>query len=566
MKTRKQIISLCLTAAMLASLLSGCGGSADTTEAAKITGTTEAAESAEAASGETEDTAENIQVQTGYAVDASMTADQIESEQRSVINYAVGDDCPDFDPFTNNTGAKEALVGIYQPLAYMIDGEVVGSIMKNYSFSDDNLTMYAEIYDYITDSDGNNITAADCVFSYEMSNEYAGLGLKELVTSFTATGDYTFEVQFPQPLGIGRMDKLVKFLIVSQKAYEEHDMHSEPVGTGPYVMTDRVSGYSFTYEKRDDYWQTDESLISARDMANVDVVNFYVIGESAQRTIALKNGSVDASVSIAAEDLDYFNESEDFWLSAVPDDLSMTLAPNCDESHPTSDVNLRKAIFYAISNDAILESVYGGRGTALHDWCPNWAVGYNPDWDAETDNYYTYDLETAKKYLDQSSYQGETLVILTDTTTTCSDIAQLISSMLEQIGIKTEIKALDGTIVKQNYADVTAWDLYLATNATNTYWVDGINGYLTTDKTTWDGSACFWYETDVQDMLVEMMQPENATAENFEVLRDYVLENALGYGIVNPQTYIVVPSWCTGVCLSYKKCMTPGGNTYLGEE
>lgn len=564
----KKIVSLCLTAAMMASLLVGCGSSSSTTSSTGNTGTAntaETTEATEAAAEETEEAAANVQVHTGLSVDAKLTADQIESGQRSVLNYAVADDCIDFDPFTFNTGANEAFVGIYQNLAYMIDGEVVSCVLKDYEFSEDGLTLTGEIYDYITDSEGNEITMSDVIFCYEMAEEYASLGMSGYVESFTATSDYTFEIKLSQPLGVGKLDKLVKFNIVSEKAYNEHDMHTDPVGTGPYVLTDHVSGYSFTYQKREDFWQTDLTQRSARDMANVDTINFYVISESAQRTIALKNGSVDAAVQIPSEDLDYFDESEDFWLSAVPDDLSLNLEPNCDPSHLTSDVNLRKAIFYAISNDAILESVYGGRGTALHDWAPSWAVGYNPAWDAETDNFYTYDLDKAKEYLDQSSYQGEELVILTSNSSTFTDAAQMISAMLEAVGIKTKIEALDGTIVQQNYKDVAAWDLYLTNHATNTYWVDAINGFLTTDKTTWDGSPNFWYEVELQDMLREYMQPENATTENFEVLRDYVIDNALGYGVVNSTAYVVVPSWCTGVCLSFKKTMTPGGSTYLSE-
>lgn len=560
MKNSRRVISLCLAIAMVAGVLTGCGDNGENSNPSSSNPSSNPGSNTSQSSTEPEQPA---QTYTGTIIDATQTADKIESEQHSVLNYAIENDCLDFDPFTFNTGANEAFGGLYQTLAYMIDGEVVSAVLKDYSFSDDGLTFSFDIYDYITDSEGNHITASDIVFCYNMAEEYASLGMKGYVESFTATGDYTCEVKLTQELGIGKLDKLIKFYVVSEKAYEEHDMHSDPIGTGPYVMTKHESGYSFTYEKRDDYWQTDDTQRSARDMANVDVINFYVIAESAQRTIALQNGSVDASVGISAEDLDTFDQSEDYWLAAVPDDLSMTLAPNCDPSHLTSDVNLRKAIFYGISNEAILQSVYGGRGTALHDWCPNWAVGYNLEWDNETDNYYTFDLEKAKEYLEQSSYAGETLTLLTSNDSTSSDVATMIRNMLEQVGIDVKITALDGTIVRQNYADVTAWDLYLTNNATNTYWVDGINGYLTTDKTTWDGAANFWYEQDLQDMLVEYMQTENATAENFEVLRDYFIENALGMGIVNPVTYIVMPSWCTGVCMSFKKTLTPGGSTYL---
>jgi ABC-type transport system substrate-binding protein len=500
----------------------------------------------------------------GSEVSGAAIADTVTSVQRSVINYAVVEDPADFDPFAN-TQTKETLVGFYQPLAYVIKGEVVGCLMKDYTISDDGLIMDGELYDYITDTDGNNIKASDVVFSWEMGEEITHIGTTGFVDKFEATGDYTFRITFKQPLAIGQMDKLTKWNVVSEKAYSEHDMHTDPVPTGPYKLTKYTSGYLTTYEKRDDYWQTDTSKLVARDMANVDVINFYVIPESAQRTIALKNGSIDASVGITNEDLPFFDESEDFWLFGVPDDLSLDLIPNCDEGRLTSDVNLRRAIFYAISNEAILESVYGGNGSVNHDLAPNWAVGYNPDWDNETDNYYTYDPEKAKEYLAETSYNGEELIILVNNSPTLTNAAQLINALLEQVGIKTKISVTDPAIIKETYADKTAWDLYITMDATNTYWIDAINGFLTKDKTTWEGSGNFWMDPEAQEMINTYKQVANATPENFEIMRDYFIDNALCKSMVNPLTYVVVPSWTSGVCLSMKKCFTPGGSTYTEE-
>lgn len=556
----KKIVSLCLVLAMLLSLLAGCGGKADTNSQANASKTEDVSSTTpEASQGPAE------QGWIGSILDNTLTADQVETGERSVLNVAVSEDCIDFDPFTGFAGTGPIFTSIYQGLAYPVHGELVNCMMKDYTMSDDGLTIDIEIFDYITDSEGNNITSSDVVWSYQMSEEYAFLGMKGYVDSFTATGDYTVQIKLKMPLGVGKIDKLMCFQIVSEKAYNEHDMSVDPVGTGRYVLTEHTSGYSMTLEKREDYWKTDPSLMSVQEMANVDTMNFYVVGESTQRTIALKNGTVDASESISGDDLDYFDASEDFWLAGVADDLSMCLEPNCDPSRPTGDVNLRKAIFYAISNEAILESVYQGRGTVMHDWCPSWAVGYNPDWDLETDNYYTYDVEKAKEYLEKSSYNGETLVILTMSNATTGNVAALISSMLEQVGIKTTINSLDGSIVRQTFADVNAWDLYLTDAATNTYWIDAVNGLLTMDKCTWEGSPNFWYDMELQDMLREYMQVENATPENFEILRDYMMENALGYAMVNPLTYFVVPSWCTGVSISAKKAMVSGANAYLPE-
>lgn len=548
MKTKKWI-SLLLACALVVSLFAGCAK--DTPD--------DTVDNSEKPSQPT------VQQQGDNNVDADSAAD-VETAQRSVFNYAISNDCVDFDPFTySGQGADQMFVGLYQPFAHMDNGEMYSSVIKEWSYSDDKLTMYVELYDYITDSAGNKIKASDVVFSYNKSEELARLGTGGWVDSFTATGDYTIEIKFPQVLGVGRLDKLVKFYIVSEKAYNEGDMHTAPVGTGPYVLADYTSGYEYTFEKRADYWQTDESLIHPRDMATVDTINYYYIAEAAQRTIALKNGSVDAAMGISTEDRAFFENSDDFWVYTYGADISYTVAPNCDPSRPTGDVNLRRAIFYAISSEVILESVFGGSGNVNFDWCPSWAVGLNPDWANETDNYYTFSQEKAKEYLAQSSYKGEELIFLMQNNPAFTSIAEVVVSMLNEVGIKVKLNVLEATIAKEERTNVDAWDLYLDMSAVNTYWIDGVNGFLTTDKTTWDGSQNFWYEQDVQDMLKEYMQPENATTENFEILRDYVIDNALGMSLINPTDFVILPKWCTGVTMSIKKCIVPGGNTYEAE-
>lgn len=497
-------------------------------------------------------------------VDGNTNADNTDTVQRSEINYAITGDPANFDPFTfSGTGADQAFVGLYQPLVHIINGELYSSILKKWSYSDDGLTFYGELYDYITDSKGNNIKASDVVFSYNMAEEYAGLGTGGWVSSFVATGDYTIEITFPQPLGVGRFDKLCKFNIVSEKAYKEFNMSETPVGTGPYVVTDYVSGYSVTLEKREDYWQTDATQICPRDMANVDKINLYVIGEAAQRTIALQNGSVDAAVAISADDLAHFENSDDHWVYAYAADICYTLIPNCDSTRATGDVNLRKAIFYAVNNEVIVKSACGGSATPSYDWCPSWAVGYNPDWLNETDNFYTFSQDKSKDYLSKSDYNNEELIILVQNNPVMSKIAELVSTMLDQVGIKSRVNVQDPAIAREQFGDVNAWDLYINMSATNTYWIDGVNGFLTDDKTTWYGSQNFWYEEDIQEMLKEAMQPENATLENFEVIRDYLLDNALGMSLANPQDYLVVPNFVSAVCVSNRKYMMPGGNTYV---
>jgi ABC-type transport system substrate-binding protein len=86
---------------------------------------------------------------------------------RDAVNIAVTLD-DTWDPF-NHTAKGPDLV--FQFLGYMVDNEYVPALMKDYKYSDDGLTIYCELFDYITDSAGNKITAKDVEWSYNTGLE-----------------------------------------------------------------------------------------------------------------------------------------------------------------------------------------------------------------------------------------------------------------------------------------------------------------------------------------------------------------------------------------------------------
>jgi ABC-type transport system substrate-binding protein len=339
-------------------------------------------------------------------------------------------------------------------------------------------------------------------------------------------------------------------------------MHAHPVGTGPYKMTKYTSGYMFTYEKVEDYWQTDKSLIHPRDMSNVNTINYYILPESMQRTVALEQGLIDMCGTISGADLAKFDGKNGFKLYGVPNDLSSTLFPNCDVSSPCNDINLRLAIYYAISNQAILESVYNGVGAVNYEMSPTWAVGYNMAWNNE-DNYFHYNPETATKYLSKSSYNGQTLKIFCTTDEETVGTAQLVQNFLAQIGIKTTINAYEGTVFKQYILDRTLWDIHIDNTATNTYYIQAVNGDYTESKwPAWKGSVNFIFDNKLQDLLRLCMTAQTSTAENLEILHQYVIGNAYGMTMVNPIMNNVVRDGVKELALSFKKTIIPGGCIY----
>lgn len=103
----------------------------------------------------------------------------------------------------------------------------------------------AEIWDGITDSDGNSITTEDVKFSYENESSQGLNRYSKNIENIEIIDD-THMVFTINSNVVNGINTFFDVAIVSQKAFEESsdEMAARPVGTGPYVITDYVEGAS----------------------------------------------------------------------------------------------------------------------------------------------------------------------------------------------------------------------------------------------------------------------------------------------------------------------------------
>lgn len=547
MKTKK-LLALALALCMIFSLCA-CGktaqqDSSQTSDPPKATGST------------VQENASDLNSQT--------TTTESESVQRAEIRVGVSSDAANWSPFAFTGSSEQAIYLIAEPLGYYINGEYIPVIMKSYSWSEDGMVLHGEIYDYIYDSEGNHLTAADVVFSYERGCEGTVVNFSRYVVSFEAVGEFEFEITLSQPEVVGVFAKIVKMGVVTQAAYEAStdEMTSKPVGTGPYVLSDFTSGYSFTLTKRDDYWQTDESQRDPRTYTNVDKITYYIIPEGSQRTIALENGSIDMCGQVSAEDIDTFEASSDFWVQSWLTYGVYAIQPNCGEGHLTNDVNLRKAIFYALNNEAITQSAFGRTCDTMNTLAPSNNVGYNEAWATQENYVTTYDPALAKEYLDKSSYSGETLKLICQSSDAYKNVAQLVIGFLDAVGIKVEMEALDSSVFRDKLKDENAWDLQINMVQSNGTFIELFNGEHSTARSGHDRSANFIKDDDYQNMISTCMLSATSTQENIDAMYDYIIDNAYFYGIAAVGAFYVLPSSMTSTVRTHTNWVLPGGCTY----
>lgn len=546
----KRITALLLVTAMILTLFAGCGSNnqPQATAAAANDPTMEVGSAAE----------------VDVVAKGDGTAEHV---IRDSITVGVQSDPADFAPWAaNSNGRTNALWGLYQELGHIISGEFVPAIVKEYTIAEDGKSMTCTIFDYITDSAGNKLTANDVKFSFETGTALGYITGVSMIDEIVVDNDYQFTFKFGKELRLGDLDTIFRTAIVTQAAYEAdpNGMSTNPVAPGPYTLTSYTAGSSFTYTAREDFWQTDENYLCARDRANVKTINYVILAESSQRTMALEQKSIDMCSEISNEDIGEFREggaySGDYWTYGVPDNLSLLIFCNCDSSRLTSNKDLRTAIFYAINAETILQSVYNGNGTNPKSMSPTWGTGYAASVDSE-DNYYNYSVDKAKEYLEKAGYNGEELTILTEATGNVANSAVLVQAFLSAAGINAKIQSVDSTILQATYTNPDGWDILLTQNACNTYAVTAFNP-LSSDRYT-TGTINHIYDDKLQELLATAYAMSTAGEESFKALHDYVVENAYGMNLVNYTTTYVVPSFMDSVCLSYKKSFIPGGCTYI---
>lgn len=552
MKKSCKMLSLLLAAAMMGGTLTACGGSSSSTASSAAADVDTGTAIAENDSG-------------GNATNENASGEAV---QRDVVNVGISADPGDLSPWgPENTGRTAMANQIYQSLAHEIDGEIVGVLMSGFDLAEDESYADCHLYDYIVDAAGNPLTASDVVFSFDQCRAAGNVNGLGFVESAEVIDDYTVRFNFNTTLYVYDLETLFTTMyIVTQAAYEASPdgMATDPVTTAHYQVTDYTAGYIITCEKNENYWQTDESLISPRDAANVDTINYYILTESTQMSTALQTGDIDMSWSVNTEDMQSFVESDDYWLYQAPDNLVNEIFLNCDPDHATADVNLRKAIYYSINNEALLQGIYTGNGILCYDTAAPKAPDWQDAWATE-DNYYHYNLETAQEYLD--AWGGDpaslNLVILVSNEAAVSNMAQMVQGFMGQLGINSTILSVDSATLTTYTSDPTQWDVLIQSKATGNYVVTSWKNCFSQSYFTWGGSINFIYDDTLEELLSTARLQASHNEETVKAVHDYIIDNAYGYGAIDTVDNYVVTSGCSEVVTSYKGAILPGGCTYV---
>lgn len=524
---RNRGMAMLLAATLIAGSLSACGSNTATTTSTDTTGTNGTQQV-------TESTAEKVEIQT------EATTSEVTSAYVDEINIASERDPTDMGPWAGNMGGASGIVPlVYQTMQVReLNADPEPCLAKTVTVVDEK-TYNIELFDYIYDSEGNHFTSADVKWGVEEAQSIGKDNTAKAVDTIEIIDDYNFVVHFKDIAAMGDYEGfLCQLKFVTQAAYEAegNKMAQHPIGTGPYVVSNYVSGSVIEFTQNEKYWQTDESYIARSSETHAKKINYQIITEALQRAIAVEGGTLDYG-AVTLNDKNRL-ESAGYGIVPVPDNLTFMMFLNMDESNVLSqNKDLREAIFYAISNEQVSALFTEQDSVPVYDISNSNYPDYYEDYYKNENNYYKYDVDKAKELLASSGYDtSEPLTLLCSSDAASTEIAEIIKNFLAPIGLTVEIEAIQSQMLSNYETDPSNWDMYVLQYASTDYavnvWEKVLNAAKHNGKT-----INFVDDEQLQTMLSDVRTIEGHTEESVEAMHDYIVDGAWCMGLVQGILY-----------------------------
>jgi peptide/nickel transport system substrate-binding protein len=361
------------------------------------------------------------------------------------ITIAISEGIQGFDPAGNNrTVASTVYPNIFDALVHKdAAGNMIPGLATSWEPVDADSWRIA-LREGVTWHDGQPFTAADVEFTIERiatTTELARNVLFAHVTDVEVVNDHEvlIHTEVPDPLMPGNL-AANGAQIVPKHYYESAGVDAatvSPIGTGPYKFVEYRPDDRLVVEAYADYWG---------GVPVYQQATFRVIGENTTSVSELVTGGVQIT-GVSATDRQRVEESASTRLIIQPTNRVAHWTFNVSEDQVTSDPRVREAIDYAIDDALMLEILQDGFGT------PTRVRSSPADSFAPLQYYdtYLYDPERAQEILAEAGYgPGEVHITLMGATSN-ADQAELTATMLEAVGMTTEVKVFESSVWSSTY-------------------------------------------------------------------------------------------------------------------
>ncbi len=320
-------------------------------------------------------------------------------------------------------------------------------------------------------SDGEPITSADFVFTYQMyidnANTVDSRSPYDQMASVEAPDAQTVVVTFnevyaPWPTSIFLSvlpQHVLKPVYDKDGTLDNADFNRLPsVSSGPFIVAERETGNYILFKRNDHYFDAP---------AKLDQIYVRIVPDDAAQVAALLNGDVDLGIFIAPDDAKTLQE-KGVQIATVNSGYHEGLFFNFkpDSGHDAiQDLAVRQAIAYGLNRDGIASDLLEyGSGPNDHNAIAD-TFWHDTPWADPSIHHETFDPDKAKQILQDDGWipgsdgirvkNGQRLHLTwaTNDRTLRTQVQAVGQQQLKDIGIEIELVNLPSDTFFGSYAD-----------------------------------------------------------------------------------------------------------------
>lgn len=362
-----------------------------------------------------------------------------------------------FNPYYSTDTSSSTIEGFIFSGLVTVDHDFnpEGDLAEDWEFTDDGLKWTFKLRENVKWHDGEDFTADDVVFSYNipLHEDYVGpRGLPfEIIEEVNKINDYTVEIILSEPYApfitiTAQFEILPEHILgdipIADLGTQRFNT-KEPIGTGPFKFKEWREGEYIELSANEDYFLGKPKL---------DSVIYKIVPDMNTLMAQLQVGDINL-MGVSPEYMETAKNLEEKGLIEVtsgPSNSWEYIGYNL-RNELFQDKLVRQALTHAIDKEAIVQAILDGSGTVAHGpGSPaNWS--FNPDVPK-----FEYDPEEAKRKLKEAGWEpgadgtlekdGKKFEFALKTTSANAirqQIAEVAQQQLSEIGIKTTIEVLE---------------------------------------------------------------------------------------------------------------------------
>ncbi len=222
------------------------------------------------------------------------------------------------------------------------------------------------------------------------------------------------------------------------------------IGTGPFIITDYVSGSMVSLVRNDNYWMNDPvGPGKGNQLPYIDSFKYYVITDQSTQDAAIRTAKVDQAEAIIPERSDEILNTESRLVKTEGGSFNVFPLWMRVDVAPFDNLKVRRALMMATDFNTINDNLYDGLGQIV-SWPSYKAPGYediylgldDPECPDSVKELYTYNPEKAKELLAEAGYPNGFEIDLTLTSDN-SDYYSIIQEMWSRVDVKLKLSLIE---------------------------------------------------------------------------------------------------------------------------